>query len=82
KTAPDHSAARYTPAGQPNPQVRQQNPAGVLGVHKTVHALAQDTRTWIAAWNSDPRPYVWTKSADEILERLASYLNRIPDSED
>ncbi|MFG2231441.1 MerR family DNA-binding protein [Streptomyces sp. NPDC048723] len=30
KTAPDHSAARYTPAGQPNPQVRQQNPAGVL----------------------------------------------------
>lgn len=52
------------------------------GVHKTVHALEQDIRTWIAAWNSDPRPYVWTKSADEILERLASYLNRIPDSED
>ncbi|AJF63173.1 IS630 family transposase [Streptomyces vietnamensis] len=52
------------------------------GVHKTVQALEQDIRTWIAAWNTDPRPYVWTKTANEILERLASYLNRIPDSED
>lgn len=52
------------------------------GVHKTVQALEQDIRTWIAAWNTDPKPYVWTKTADAILERLASYLNRIPDSED
>ena len=52
------------------------------GVHKTVQALEKDIRAWIAAWNTDPKPYVWTKTADEILERLASYLNRIPDSED
>ena len=52
------------------------------GVHKTVQALEKDIRTWIAAWNSDPKAYVWTKTADEILERLAAYLNRIPDSED
>lgn len=52
------------------------------GVHKTVQALEQDIRTWIAAWKTDPQPYVWTKTADEILERRASYLNRIPDSED
>ncbi|MFF1557043.1 IS630 family transposase [Streptomyces sp. NPDC058279] len=52
------------------------------GVHKSVQALEQDIRAWIAAWNTDPRPYIWTKTADEILERLASYLNRIPDSED
>ncbi|MEU6439368.1 IS630 family transposase [Streptomyces sp. NPDC047046] len=52
------------------------------GVHKTVQALERDIRTWIAAWNTDPKPYVWTKTAGEILERLASYLNRIPDSED
>ncbi|MGX1885777.1 IS630 family transposase [Streptomyces sp. NPDC055287] len=52
------------------------------GVHKSVQALEKDIRNWIAAWNTDPRPYVWTKTADEILERLASYLNRIPDSED
>ncbi|QNA75803.1 IS630 family transposase [Streptomyces sp. So13.3] len=50
------------------------------GVHKSVQALEKDIRNWIAAWNTDPKPYLWTKTADEILERLASYLNRIPDS--
>ncbi len=52
------------------------------GVHQSVHAFEKDIRAWIAAWNTNPRPYVWTKTADEILERLASYLNGIPDSED
>jgi transposase len=52
------------------------------GVHKSVQALEKDIRTWIADWNTNPRPYVWTKTADEILERLAGYLKRIPDSED
>jgi transposase len=51
------------------------------GVHKSVQALERDIRNWIAAWNTDPKPYVWTKTADEILERLASYLNRIHDSD-
>jgi transposase len=52
------------------------------GVHKTVPALEKDIRDWIAIWNTNPKPYVWTRTADEILERLASYLNRIPDSGD
>jgi hypothetical protein len=30
------------------------------------------------AWNADPKPFIWTKTTDEILERLASYLDRIP----
>ncbi len=30
------------------------------GVHKAVQALEQDIRNWIAAWNTDPKPYVWT----------------------
>jgi len=50
------------------------------GVHKSVQALENDIRAWITAWNTDPKPYVWTRTAEEILERLASYLNRIPDS--
>ncbi|EDX20598.1 hypothetical protein SSAG_00389 [Streptomyces sp. Mg1] len=53
-----------------------------VNVHKSVPALEKDIRDWIAAWNTHPRPYIWTKTADEILERLAGYLNRIPDSED
>jgi transposase len=51
------------------------------GVHRSVQALERDIRAWIRNWNEDPKPYVWTKTADEILERLASYLKRIPDSE-
>ncbi|MFE1328353.1 IS630 family transposase, partial [Streptomyces sp. NPDC058741] len=45
-----------------------------------VQALEKDIRNWIKTWNQDPKPFVWTKTADELLERLAGYLNRIPDS--
>jgi transposase len=48
------------------------------GAHRSIQALEKDIRDWIAAWNDDPRPFVWTKTADEILERLNSYLQRIP----
>ncbi|WP_344886350.1 IS630 family transposase, partial [Allokutzneria multivorans] len=30
------------------------------GVHTTVRALENDIRTWIATWNTNPRPYIWT----------------------
>jgi len=48
------------------------------GTHKSVQALEKDIRDWISTWNDNPRPFVWTKTADEILERLNSYLQRIP----
>ena len=48
------------------------------GVHKNVQALEKDIRDWIAHWNENPKPFAWTKSADEIFERLAGYLNRLP----
>jgi transposase len=48
------------------------------GTHKSVQALEKDIRDWISTWNEHPRPFVWTKTADEILERLNSYLQRIP----
>ena len=48
------------------------------GVHKNLQALERDIRAWITQWNDNPQPFIWTKSADEILERLASYLDRIP----
>lgn len=50
------------------------------GVHTSVQALEADIRARIATWNTDPRPYVWTKTANQILEYLAGYLKRIPDS--
>ena len=48
------------------------------GVHTSVYALEKDIRDWINTWNDNPKPFSWTKTADEILERLASYLHRIP----
>jgi transposase len=48
------------------------------GVHKSVPALEKDIRDWITTWNENPRAFTWTKTADEIFERLNSYLQRIP----
>jgi transposase len=50
------------------------------GTHRSVKELVASIRTWIAAWNDDPRPYVWHKTTDEILENLAAYCHRINDS--
>jgi len=50
------------------------------GAHRSVHDLNADIRAWIEAWNDDPKPYVWTKTADQILESIATYCTRINDS--
>ena len=50
------------------------------GTHRSVKELVASIRSWIATWNDDPRPYVWHKTADEILETLAAYCHRITDS--
>ena len=50
------------------------------GAHRSVRELNPDIRTWIETWNGDPRPFVWTKSADEILDSIARYCNRINQS--
>lgn len=43
------------------------------GTHRSVHALNADVRAWIQTWNDSPRPYVWTKTAEQILESIAIY---------
>ncbi|GAA1934916.1 hypothetical protein GCM10009753_80030 [Streptantibioticus ferralitis] len=48
------------------------------GVYKSLQSLEKDIRSWIRTWNDSPRPFAWTKTADEIHERLAAYLERIP----
>jgi transposase len=47
------------------------------GVHKSVQALEADIRAWVENWNQNPRPFAWTKSAEEILDSLARYLAKI-----
>src|SRR6516162_1528202 len=51
------------------------------GAHKSVQALEKDIRDWIADWNTHPRPFIWTKTAEEILESLARCCRRISDAE-
>src|SRR3954453_5968117 len=50
------------------------------GTHHSVRALNHDIRDWIASWNENPRPFAWTKSAEDIFETLNAYLQRINDS--
>jgi len=51
------------------------------GVHKSLQALEADVRRWIEQWNANPRPFTWTKTAEEILDSLARYLQRISGGE-
>jgi transposase len=48
--------------------------------HRSVIELETDVRKWINQWNTDPKPFVWTKTADEIFETLAAYCGLINDS--
>jgi hypothetical protein len=41
------------------------------GVHTSVQALEADIRAWIKNSNQNPRPFIWTKTAEEILDSLA-----------
>jgi len=40
------------------------------GVFGTVEELEQSVMTFIETHNKAPAPYIWTKSASEILEKV------------
>jgi transposase len=48
--------------------------------HRSVLELEVDVRKWVNEWNKAPKPFVWTKTADQILDTLATYCRRINDS--
>ena len=50
--------------------------------HRSVQALEADLRAWVKAWNDNPRPFIWTKTADQILASLARLLQRTSDAGD
>ena len=47
------------------------------GNHTSVQALEADLRTWAKTWNENPKPFVWTKTAEQILESLQRLITRI-----
>jgi len=48
--------------------------------HRSVQALNNDIRTWIDTWNDEPKPFVWTKTADQILDSITRYCGRTTNS--
>jgi transposase len=50
------------------------------GTHHSTRDLVASIRTWIQIWNDEPKPFLWHKTADEILDNLAHYCERISDS--
>jgi len=42
--------------------------------YRSLKALTDDLVAWTAAWNDNPRPFVWRKTADEILDSVKRYL--------
>jgi transposase len=47
------------------------------GTHRSVRQLNADIRAWIETWNDDPKPFVWTKTADQILESIAATAHEL-----
>lgn len=39
-----------------------------------------DNASMISTWNDSPRPCVWAKTADQILDSIASHCRRMNDS--
>jgi transposase len=48
--------------------------------HKSVKRLEHDLKHYIAINNENPKPFVWTKTADEILAAVARFCKRTSDS--
>ena len=40
------------------------------GVFSSVPGLVQAIGTWVEHWNDDPKPFVWHKTAEEIIEKV------------
>ena len=45
--------------------------------HRSIKELTADLDNWVSAWNENPKPFVWHKTADQILDSLKKYLTNI-----
>lgn len=50
------------------------------GAHRSVNELERAIYEFLDAHNADPKPFVWTKSADEILASIARFAQRTADA--
>jgi len=50
------------------------------GVHRSTRELETALKRYLAVHNQEPKPFVWTKTADEILDHVARFCQRTYDS--
>ncbi|MDH3282897.1 MAG: IS630 family transposase [Gammaproteobacteria bacterium] len=50
------------------------------GVHRSTRELEAAIRRYIETTNGRPKPFVWTKTADQILHSVARFCHRISNS--
>lgn len=50
------------------------------GTHRSTRQLEQAIRDYLEIHNADPKPFVWTKSADDILQSIERFCLRISNS--
>ena len=50
------------------------------GVHRSTRELEDAIRLYIELGNAHPKPFIWTKTADEILASVARFCQRISNS--
>lgn len=50
------------------------------GSHRNVPELERAIKEFIEASNADPKPFVWTRTADEILASIARFAHRTLDA--
>jgi transposase len=50
------------------------------GTHRSTRELETAIKEFLEAHNTNPKPFVWTKTADQILDSLSRFCSRISDS--
>jgi transposase len=50
------------------------------GTHRSTQQLEKAIRMYLEIYNEDPKPFVWSKSADEILASIRRFCMRTSDS--
>lgn len=50
------------------------------GTHRSTRQLEQAIRDYLKTYNADPKPFIWSKTADEIFASIERFCVRISDS--
>ena len=50
------------------------------GIHRSTRELEAALQRYVETYNQDPKPFAWTKTADEILAAVARFCKRTYDS--